>query len=171
MKSCYLAGPIGGCSYKECTEWREKVTQVLFSFGIRGISPMRGKEFLSKETFIDQQEYTDPMAKPMGITTRDRFDVQASDVVLMNLLDVERNYSVGTCIEIGWADAWRKPLIIATPEERKYAKHPMVKSIAGFIVPDLVQAVRTVITILCSESLNQTDDNYIMSILGNIGQC
>ena len=42
----YLAGPIMGCNYEECTAWRSVAKAWLAKHGIDGYSPMRGKEFL-----------------------------------------------------------------------------------------------------------------------------
>lgn len=79
----YLAGPIRGLSYDEAVGWREKVKQML-PRGIETLSPMRKKEMLAGEKEIKGQ-YDGPLYCPRGFVTRDRFDVQRCDLVIMNL--------------------------------------------------------------------------------------
>ena len=50
-KHIYLAGPIAGCTYAEATDWRDSVTAA-FDPGIKGISPMRMKEWCQRITQI-----------------------------------------------------------------------------------------------------------------------
>ena len=52
MKTVYLAGPISGLDYNGCNDWRKKAIEQLAKEGIKGISPMRYKEYLSKEEVI-----------------------------------------------------------------------------------------------------------------------
>lgn len=141
----YLAGPIGGTSYHECTEWREEVSRMLPSH-IQPISPMRGKEFLKAETCIDANTYTNPLATPLGLTSRDRFDVFRCDAVLFNLLD--ERISIGSLIEIGWADANRKPMVMVTLPDSQYAKHPMIKMMVPYIVSSLDVGVQIISKVL-----------------------
>ncbi len=47
----YLAGPITGASYGECTDWRQYVQdQLNDNWNVAGMSPMRHKDYLLKET-------------------------------------------------------------------------------------------------------------------------
>ena len=48
----YLVGGIQGMTYKECVDWREKVSLELEFHNIEPLSPMRGKAFLKKEISI-----------------------------------------------------------------------------------------------------------------------
>lgn len=116
MKTVYLAGPISGLSYGACTDWREGVKADFAKAGITGLSPMRAKEYLASIASIssDGLEYAHmgPMSLPRGVMTRDRFDTQRCDVVLLNLLGATR-VSIGSMIEIGWADSVRTPIVCA----------------------------------------------------------
>ena len=49
MRVVYLAGPIMGNDYSGATDWRREAASKLESWGIRAVSPMRGKENLGKE--------------------------------------------------------------------------------------------------------------------------
>ena len=44
MHTVYLAGPITGLTYDGATDWRHAVAADLNSVGIKGLSPMRGKD-------------------------------------------------------------------------------------------------------------------------------
>lgn len=138
----YLAGPITGLSYKGAVDWREYARNELDKFGINAFSPMRGKIYLEK--FKDLSGAADaysarPLSTEKGITTRDRFDATRVDVVLANLLGANR-VSIGTMIEFGWADAHRRP-IVAVMEPGNIHDHAMVREMAGFIVPNLDEAL------------------------------
>lgn len=142
----YLAGPISGCSFAGCTEWREGVIKDLAQDGIIGVSPMRSKEYLSKLESISAtgQEYAhmSAMSTPKGVTTRDRFDTQRATVVLVNLIGA-KTVSIGTMIELGWADSVRVPVVLAM-EPGNAHEHMMVESIAGFRLSTLEEAVSVV---------------------------
>lgn len=150
MKTVYLAGPISGLSYGGCTEWREGVRKDLAEVGIVGLSPMRAKDYLSSQTSLakDCTLYgsLSPLSSNKGITTRDRFDTQRVDLVLVNLLGAKA-VSIGTMIELGWADSARRPIVCAM-EDGNIHEHGMVKELIGFRVPTLEEAVAVVKAIL-----------------------
>jgi nucleoside 2-deoxyribosyltransferase len=139
-KTVYLAGPITGQSYKGCTDWREAAIRELAEEGIIGVSPMRGKYYLENEGVIGDAYPDKPMSSEKGITTRDRFDATGCSVLLANFSDADR-VSVGTCIELGWADANRRPIIVVMEEGNPHW-HSMVRAVSGFIVPDLDEAIK-----------------------------
>lgn len=152
-KSVYLAGPITGLTYDGGNEWREEVRLDLAKAGITAFSPLRAKNFLREIGVLDsagtpESKYIglNPLSDPKGITTRDRFDCTRCDLVLMNLLGAER-ISVGTMIEAGWADAARRPIVVAMEEDNVH-RHAMLNEVAGFIVPTLAEAVAVVKAVL-----------------------
>lgn len=152
----YLAGPITGLSFEGATDWRDEVTDLLLP-NIVGVSPMRGKDYLRGYSSIggspeDFNAMGQAMSTPKAIVTRDRNDVETCDAVIMNLLDATK-ISIGTMIEVGWADAYRKPLILVIePEGKQHAGgmgvpdtvnphwHGMVTEIAGYSVTTLEEA-------------------------------
>ena len=116
-------------------------------YHIKGLTPLRGKEFLVKYGELSADGYENhPLATAKGITTRDRFDCQRADVVLMNLLGADR-ISVGTMIEAGWADAARRPVVLAMEDDNVH-RHVMLKEVAGYVTDDLDTAIDIVIAIL-----------------------
>lgn len=146
MPTCYLAGPITGCSYEGATDWREGVTADLLQHGIQGISPMRGKLYLLQETSIGDCYDDTILSSQKAITTRDRWDCSRADVVLVNLIGASR-VSLGTMMELGWADAARVPIVLVMDEDNVH-DHAMVREVAGFLVPTLSDGVHTVKAIL-----------------------
>ncbi len=132
----YLAGPIKGLSYAGATDWRTHAAGLLHIGGIVALSPMRHKAYLRPEQDIADAYPLSPLSSQRGITTRDRFDVLRCDVVLANLLGAEA-VSIGTMIELGWADAARKPVVLVMEPEGNPHDHAMVRELAGFRVPTL----------------------------------
>ena len=145
----YLGGPISGCSYDGCTNWRDYVTSKLPPI-ITAISPMRGKDYLESETQIKDCYTEHPLSGQKGIMTRDRFDVMRADALFMNFLG-STMVSIGSIIEIGWGDAFRKPIIIAMEEDNIHS-HSMVREAGGFITPSLDEAIQIAIAILSPDA-------------------
>ncbi len=145
MASVYLAGPIEGLHYDGCTSWREYATQELGKDGIIGVSPMRAKEFLEGKVIEGDQNHV--MATDKAITTRDRFDVEGCDVMLVNFLGAKR-VSVGTCVEFGWADTYRKPVVMCMEESGNFHDHAMIREIAAYRVTSLDEGIQVVKSVL-----------------------
>lgn len=146
MYTVYLAGPITGLTYDGATDWREAVIKS-FPAHIKGLSPMRGKQYLgnSKEPIKDSySEFV--MSTPKAIVTRDRFDATRCDVLLVNLLGATK-VSIGTVMEIAWADAHRIPIVIAMEKNNPH-DHSMIVQVAGYIVDTLEEATTVVERIL-----------------------
>ena len=147
MKTVYLAGPITGLNYKGAVDWRQHAITDLKKAGIKGLSPMRGKDYLLDAGTLTATGYDDKvLSSAKGITTRDRFDCQRCDVMLLNLLGATR-VSIGSMIEIGWADSVGTPIVLAIEEGNPHI-HAMVNHICGFVVPSLEEALTTVKIIL-----------------------
>lgn len=151
--SVYLAGPITGLTYDSASDWRSDAIHEFKLVGIAAFSPLRAKNYLRAFGELDsagtpEGKYigVNPLSDPKGIMGRDRFDVRTRDMVLVNFLGAER-VSVGSCIEIGWADAWRKP-VVAVMEEDNVHRHAMVNEACNFIVPTLEEAIEIVKVVL-----------------------
>ena len=135
MKTVYLAGPITGLNYNGSNDWREYAKTRLEEWGITGISPMRGKDFLSSEENISN-DYDNVIASQKGIITRDRFDCTSCDIILVNFLGAEK-VSIGAMIEYGWADSARRPIITVIEKEGNPHDHGMVRELTGYRVETL----------------------------------
>jgi nucleoside 2-deoxyribosyltransferase len=138
----YLAGPITGLTFGECTDWREYTKKELDKAGIIGVSPMRAKEYLVSVGKITAlcDHYDNPLSSNKGIVTRDRFDVRTCDVVLANFLGAKKS-SPGTPIEFGWADAFDVPVVMVMEKEGNPFDHAMMDAIAGYRVETLDHAI------------------------------
>ena len=142
----YLAGPISSCSYEGAIDWREHARKELLNFNIDGFSPMRSKEYLLGKTSIVSAQGGSVLSTQKGIVTRDRNDVMTCDALIVNLLGAQKP-TLGTMIELGWADAWRKPIILVMENENLH-DHAMVRELAGFILPTLDEAIDIAIKLL-----------------------
>jgi hypothetical protein len=148
----YLAGPITGLSYGEVTDWRAWVREELGNHDIYGACPMRGKEYLSHIQEMaaspgDKYMQMSVLSTNRGIMTRDRFDALRCDVLLVNFLGAQR-VSIGTCMEIAWADSRRTPIVCAMEPEGNPHEHAMILEAVGFRVPSLEGAVHIIKSIL-----------------------
>lgn len=146
-KLVYLAGPITGCSYGGCTDWRNDSINRLALHGITGLNPMRAKEYLKAEKAITGSYEDKVMSCARGIITRDRFDTFRSDVLIVNFLGAKK-VSIGTVMEVAWADSNRTPIIVVMEKEGNPHDHPMVNEATGFRVETLDEAISVAIRIL-----------------------
>jgi nucleoside 2-deoxyribosyltransferase len=138
----YLAGPITGCSYKECTDWRKTATNTLGAFNIKCLDPMRGKSFLENADDIRDEYGATPTSNRQSITYRDHDDIRRADIVLVNFSGATR-VSIGTVIEIGWASELNK-LIVVIMDEDNCHWHGMLRELAYVTVPDLKTAINII---------------------------
>lgn len=138
MSKVYLAGPITGLNYEGATDWRDYVTKELANYNIQCFSPMRAKEYLKEFELITKCDEK-PLSSPPGIVSRDRFDVMNCDIMLANFLGAKQ-VSIGTVVEFGWADAFRKP-IISVIEKQNPHSHKMLEHLANFRVETLEEGI------------------------------
>jgi nucleoside 2-deoxyribosyltransferase len=146
-KRVYLAGPITGLSYADGQDWRDYAIKELESWDIEGLSPLRGKDYLAAFETIDKQHIgrTDwPLSLPQGIVGRDRNDVKTSDLILVNFADAKK-VSIGTCMEIAWADAFRVPVLMVRGEVHD---HEFINQLVAWSVDTLEEALTLVPAIL-----------------------
>lgn len=115
----YLAGPISGLDYNGATSWRDYAIKELAKGGIKGLSPMRGKEYLSHLENISAtcvaEGALSVLSAPRGIMTRDFMDCTKANAVLVNFEDAQ-TVSIGTVMEIAWAYAARVPVVCVMPK-------------------------------------------------------
>lgn len=139
MKKIYLAGPISGLTYAESAlGWREMIKPLLPEFDL--FSPMRGKDFLANEGVLWGAYARHPMASVNGILGRDRNDVYTCDLMIACFLEDRGQPSLGTAMEFGWADAWRKPIIMVAEPTSAHRRHPMLQGAAVYSVDTLQEA-------------------------------
>lgn len=134
----YCAGPITGVSYSESIDWREYVASKLPPH-IKAVSPMRGKKYLANEKSVKDSYEEHPLSSQKGIACRDRMDVMRCDMILVNFLGADK-VSIGSVMEIAWADAWRKPIVIVMDKNNVHS-HAILREVSGFIVSNLDEAI------------------------------
>lgn len=153
-KRLYLAGPIAGLTYEQAAlDWRAAVSHALHGYhscdpdqedhviNIRCYSPMRGKVFLkgTGETIGKQGYESHPMSSMQGIIGRDRNDVAMADAVFMNVYGAKA-VSIGTTVELGWADAYRKPVILILDKGGVH-DHAFFKGLATYVCDSVQQGI------------------------------
>ena len=148
----YLAGPISGLTFGESTDWRVAVRRELADVGIDAFSPLRAKDFLASEGALEGSYEHHPLSTAKGILTRDRWDVLTADLVLVNLVGAER-ISIGTVMEIAYADSVRTPVVLAMEPGNAHT-HPMLEQASGYIVHTLEEAVAITKAILLPEAVH-----------------
>ncbi|MEH2517512.1 nucleoside 2-deoxyribosyltransferase [Bradyrhizobium sp. AZCC 1610] len=142
----YLAGPISGLNFEGATDWRQYAKTELSQFGIKALSPLREQDHLkSVGIFTDCAKETErlksPMSMPRGLAVRDRWDAMRCDVLLVNLLGATK-VSIGTVLELAWADAKGIPIVVAMEADGSNPhEHAMVNQIIGFRVETLWDAI------------------------------
>lgn len=148
MKSMYLCGPITGLSNATARfGWRAWVTEQLAG-EVDCLSPMRHYDHLARVAKLSQ--FGNPqnvLTSPRGLTTRDRFDTMRSDLLFCNLLDAEW-VSIGSMIELGWADAARIPIIVVMEELDNPHDHAMVNEVTGFRCTTIAEGIEVAKAIL-----------------------
>lgn len=153
-KTVYLAGPISGLTYHEATDWRNAVTAELAACGIKCLDPMRAAVHLRNtagvlgdcEIIPGHKPAVEAMSTPKGVVARDKFDATRCDVLLVNLLGAKK-VSIGTCVEIGWANALNIPIIVVM-EAGNIHNHAFIRESASFITESLSDSVYIVKAIL-----------------------
>jgi len=153
-KTVYLAGPISGLTYDEATGWRNAIATELAEFGIKCQSPMRAAIHLRHADGVlgdcEIQAGTKPaveaMSTPKGVVVRDKFDSTRCDLLLVNLLKAKK-VSIGTCVEIGWANANDIPIVLVMEKDNIH-NHAFIRESASFITESLSDSVYIIKAIL-----------------------
>lgn len=145
----YLAGPITGLSYDGAQDWRKIVADQLRP--IHCLTPLRGKEYLRDvkgglSGTGEEYAHLGPLSLPRGVMTRDRWDATRCDVLFVNLLGATR-VSIGTVMEIAWADLRRTP-IVCCMEQGNVHEHMMLAEALGYRVDRLSDACDIVRSLL-----------------------
>lgn len=150
----YLAGAIAGMAYDAATDWRADAMIELNDRGIETLNPMRAKtELGSRNAGRISTDFHDYAAfgaffTSQGIMTRDFNDVRRCDVLLVNLLGLQKP-SLGTIMELAWAYALQKPAVVAIERDgNPHDNHPMIVAAMPFRVESLSEAIRSVAVIL-----------------------
>jgi hypothetical protein len=140
-KLVYLTGPITGLPETEAVGWRRSFGTLLKG-DIRCIDPTRDRV----DTTPDNEITVEKLRHGHASVTRDRADVLRSDILVANFLGAT-TVSIGSVGELFWADAYRKPIIVAM-EPGNVHYHLFILELAGWVVSDITQAATQVNLIL-----------------------
>jgi nucleoside 2-deoxyribosyltransferase len=144
-KTLFLAGPLTGISYREALDWRKYVESKL-PVEIIPFSALRGKTYAATESVLKDAYPEHLLSTPQGTITRDRYDVSRCDALFVNFMN-SRKVSIGTIMEMAWADARRIPIILAMDEGNVH-DHAFVRQVAAFIARDLDEAIQTAVDVV-----------------------
>jgi nucleoside 2-deoxyribosyltransferase len=146
----YLAGPITGLDYAGAVGWRDEVAHrlALTAPHIRCMDPMRAKQHLADVREIGAFGHAGGLLDGHAVVSRDLFDVGRADVVLMNLTGA-RQTSIGCMVELGWARAHGKFVLVVLPDEERGITgvtanphdHLFVHELASAVVGDIDAAL------------------------------
>lgn len=144
--SIYLSGPIAGTDYKECTSWRDYVSNELKEF--KCLDPMRGKSYLnnagpiSDDVTKNTKGFKNYLASDQAIMTRDSWDSFNCSAMFVNFLNVKK-VSIGTCMEIAWGFQRRIPMVVCMGKGNLH-DHPMIRAASPFVVEDLDSGIKLI---------------------------
>lgn len=151
MKYIYLAGHIGKLDYDTATDWRVETAMLLKEKAphLKCLDPMRHKEFLigEKSLAVEADVYDHPLATSDGILMRDFNDVKTSDLIFVNLLTSD-SPSIGTTLELAWAHALQKPVVIVAKKNDLHTNHPMIAAMNFVVVDNLAEGINVARSIL-----------------------
>jgi nucleoside 2-deoxyribosyltransferase len=137
----YLAGPIAGQTGDAVNVSIAEKSAVLIDFGFLVYHPMVGKEslILKSETFKPSGYEDFPIATNHAIFARDKWMVAQSDVILADLSNSGGRVSIGTMMEIAWANFLGKQIIVIMPFGNVH-DHLFVREAATIIFGNMEEA-------------------------------
>lgn len=134
----YLVGPITGLSYDQVMERYKHQFNLLKEYGYQPICPMVGKDYLKNERVLHGLGYTEPASTGRAIKGRDQWMVRQSDILLADFTDSEVA-SIGSCMELAWADILGKHVIAVIPEVNIH-RHAFVTECADIVFTKIEEA-------------------------------
>ena len=139
--SIYLAGPIAGQTGDAVNSSIKEKSAVLFDFGYVIYHPMVGKEhlILKAEKFKSNGYEEFPVATAHAIFSRDKWMVSQADIILADLTHTGSRASIGTMMEIAWANLQGKQVIVIMPDGNIH-DHLFVREAATFVFKTLEEA-------------------------------
>ena len=135
----YLAGPILHESDGGANEWRRDADEYLARNHILGISPLRNERPHGPKYDFQSLEGGGPNAIP----AKNYFDVLNCDLTLAYL----PKWSAGTLLEIGWAKAHARPVVLVT-QDPIFMKHPVLQWCCGWHYETLKEGLAAVVGLL-----------------------
>ena len=136
----YTAGPISGLSYEQVMKRYHGQVNRLEGLGYDVICPMTGKTYLRNELEFKAKGYDNhPVSTNHAIKERDRWMVGSVDVVLVDFTECNGVVSIGSCMELAWADELNKHSIVVM-EKGNIHQHCFILECADIVFPTMRDA-------------------------------
>jgi len=136
----YTAGPISGQSYEQVMNRYQEQVKILRGIGYEVICPMTGKSYLRTELEFKAQGYEQhPVSTNHAIKERDRWMVGQSDIVLVDFSSCNGIVSIGSCMELAWADELKKHSIVVMDKDNIH-QHCFILECADIVFSTLIEA-------------------------------
>jgi hypothetical protein len=107
---------------------------------------MRAKDFWGEHELVDNSGMDEPLATDRGIMCRDRNDCCTANVLLVNFIGA-KTVSIGTVMEVAWANRLQIPVVVALPETDIH-NHPMMRQAYDYVCGSIDEAIRITKTII-----------------------
>lgn len=133
----YLSGPIASLTPAEATSWRAYAQKFLLEYSkgeVIGICPMRHSSFKKEH---GHRREDDVLKDAHACYLRDKNDIKECNLMFVNVIDPPQRISMGTNIEIGWADAFGKPIICVANRDGMYDKDLLFRATIDNMYYDL----------------------------------
>lgn len=143
----YLCGPITGLSYNDAFDgWRGVFQRTLdparLDHAIDIYNPMRHQGAMAEVGCIEatNEAYEhNPLMTERAVVAKDKLDVKRSSLIVVCLLGAT-TITVGSLIELGWADAWDIPILLIMEKSGNPHEHLFVRTIASFRTDNIEEA-------------------------------
>ena len=137
----YLAGPITGLTQSQATTWRAEAAGLLMKHNICGLRPLIP---IAVGNYVIPALADECRIAPLEVFKTDMKLLKGADVVLVGYPTGPR-LSVGTAVEMGYAYAQKKPIVIWVQPDLipvgGEAQHPFVRFVATEVYDSLFDAV------------------------------
>lgn len=136
-RSIYLAGAMGGLSVADANEWRQECERELK--GCYNVLNPISVQYVKDPAFVFSS--IEPNLTAQQVTVKDRFYIDQSDFILVNLID-PKSVSIGTVWEMGYAYGKGKNVVTVCPSGTKwYDGHPFIMNFSHVVFQNLEDAV------------------------------
>lgn len=149
----YLAGPILGATKGEANDWRIAVGEVLAANCLKGISPLRCEPLVGEKYAATYEGAQALFGDGSAIFSKNWHDVKNCDAVLcyMPKLEPGRMPSLGSIVELAWAKALQKTVVLASVEPF-VINHPVVMGNVSKHVKTLDEGTEFIVGLLAGYS-------------------
>jgi len=136
----YTAGPISGQSYEQVMNRYKEQVKILSGIGYEVICPMTGKSYLRTELEFKAKGYEKyPLSTNHAIKERDRWMVGSADIVLVDFSSCNGIVSIGSCMELAWADELKKHSIVVMDKDNIH-QHCFILECADIVFSTMIEA-------------------------------